>query len=114
MRTMTVPVSRPRVYLIDFEVAIGFPAECPIAQCVCTGCPLGGSFSQPEMYSRPLAPEMTTGEPYIPFKTDVWQLGTSFNDCRVGYFLCTSDPRFHFSNLTDEDRRYRSRSRRDD
>jgi hypothetical protein len=30
------------------------------------------------MYSRPLAPEMTTGEPYNPFKTDVWQLGISF------------------------------------
>ena len=83
MRTMTTPVSRPRVYLIDFEVAVEFPSDCPPAECVCTGYPLGGSFSQPEMYSRPPAPEMTTGEPYSPFKTDVWQLGISFPDFRV-------------------------------
>jgi hypothetical protein len=35
------------------------------------------------MYSRPLAPEMTTGKPYNPFKTDVWQLGISFKDFQV-------------------------------
>jgi serine/threonine protein kinase len=87
MRTSTTPVSRPRVYLIDFEVAISFPTERPLAECVCTGPPLGGSFSQPEMYSRPLAPEMTTNAPYSPFKTDVWQLGTSFWDFRVRKFL---------------------------
>ncbi|KAF8799944.1 hypothetical protein BYT27DRAFT_6845910 [Phlegmacium glaucopus] len=80
MRSMTIPVSRPRVYLIDFEVAVEFPPDCPPAECVCTGYPLGGSFSEPEMYSRPPAPEMTTSEPYSPFKTDVWQLGISFAD----------------------------------
>ena len=87
---MTIPVSRPRVYLIDFEVAIAFPADCPPAECVCTGYPLGGAFTQPEMYSRPPAPEMTTGQPYSPFKTDVWQLGISFADFRVWefFFLC--------------------------
>jgi hypothetical protein len=39
MLTMTVPVSRPRIDLIDFEVAISFPAEYPLAECVCTGPP---------------------------------------------------------------------------
>ncbi|KIM74717.1 hypothetical protein PILCRDRAFT_695592 [Piloderma croceum F 1598] len=29
MRTMSIPASRPRVYLIDFEVAVEFPEECP-------------------------------------------------------------------------------------
>jgi hypothetical protein len=71
MRSM-IPVSRPRVYsMIDFEVAVEFR---PPAECVCAG----GSFSEPEMYSRPPAPEMTTSEPYSPFKTDVWQLGIRF------------------------------------
>jgi len=80
---MTIPVSRPRVYLIDFEVAVEFPLERASGECFCTGFPLGGSFPQPEMYSRPLAPEMTTGEPYSPFKMDVWQLGISFRDLRM-------------------------------
>jgi hypothetical protein len=39
---MTIPVSRPRVYLIDFEVAVSFPAESRLAECVCTGYPVGG------------------------------------------------------------------------
>jgi hypothetical protein len=80
---MTVPVSRPRVLgyhdQIDFEVAIEFPAERPSAEYVCTGYP----FSQLEMYSRPIAPKMTTCKPYSPFKMDVWQLGISFCDFRV-------------------------------
>jgi len=90
MRSMTIPVSRPRVYLIDFEVAVEFPPDCPPEECVCTGYPSGGSFSEPEMYSRPPAPEMTTSEPYSPFKTDVWQLGISFADFRVckSFFSC--------------------------
>jgi serine/threonine protein kinase len=90
MRTMTTPVSHPHVYLIDFEVAIEFPVDCPPTELVCTGFPLGGSFPLLEMYSRPLAPEMTTGEPYSPFKTDVWQLAISFYDfrvCNLLYFL---------------------------
>ncbi|KAI0317823.1 hypothetical protein OF83DRAFT_1171676 [Amylostereum chailletii] len=82
MRTMTVPVSRPRVFLIDFEVGLEFQPDCPPASCVCIGCPLGGSFTQLDTYSRPRIPEMSSGEPYNPFKLDVWQLGNSLENFR--------------------------------
>lgn len=77
---MKISPSRPRVYLIDFEVAIQFPSECPLDQCTTTGFPLGGSFTNPATYGRPHAPEFTSGKPYSPFKLDIWQLGTSLND----------------------------------
>ncbi|KAJ6600773.1 hypothetical protein B0H10DRAFT_693677 [Mycena sp. CBHHK59/15] len=48
-RSMTIPVSRPRVYLIDFEVAVQYPSDRPATS---IGYPVGGSFLQPEMYSR--------------------------------------------------------------
>ena len=54
---MKVSLSRPRVYLIDFEVAIEFPAECPVEKRVTTGYPLGGSFPELSMYHAPRAPE---------------------------------------------------------
>jgi serine/threonine protein kinase len=111
MRTMTTPVSRPRVYLIDFEVAVEFPAELPSAECVCTGLPLGGSFPDPDMYSRLRAPEMTTGKPYNPFKTDVWQLGISFGDFRVcvlpSHVFHLLIFNFCSDHLADDDRGYR-------
>jgi hypothetical protein len=88
MLTMTVPVSRPRVYLIDFEVAVEFPAECPPAERISRGYPLGSSFPDPKMYSRPLAPEITNvDDAYSPFKLDVWQLGSSFKSFRVRILL---------------------------
>jgi hypothetical protein len=34
MHTSTISVSRPRVYLIDFEVAISFPPERPVVEYV--------------------------------------------------------------------------------
>ncbi|KAF8815276.1 hypothetical protein BYT27DRAFT_6735503 [Phlegmacium glaucopus] len=78
LATMKISPSRPRVYLIDFEVAIQFSPECPIDQCIMTGYPLGGSFTELEMYGRPHAPEFASGKAYSPFKLDVWQLGKSF------------------------------------
>ncbi|KAF8806766.1 hypothetical protein BYT27DRAFT_7100370 [Phlegmacium glaucopus] len=81
---MKISPSCSRVYLIDFEVAIEFPPECIADECVVTGYPIGGSFSQPEMYSRPHAPEFASGKAYSPFKLDVWQLGNSFSDFKVG------------------------------
>ena len=81
---MKVSFTRPRVYLIDFEVAIQFPAECPEIERVSMGPPLGGSFStEPEKYGRPHAPEFTSGIGYSPFKLDVWQLGISFSNFKV-------------------------------
>jgi len=81
---MKISPSRPRVYLVDFEVAKEFPPEYPADDCVLNGYPLGGSFTCLEMYSRPHAPEFTSGKPYSPFKLDVWQLGTSLSEFKVG------------------------------
>jgi len=80
LRTMKISFTRPRVYLIDFEVSMQFPAECPEAERVSIGFPLGGSFTEPEHYARCHAPEFATGIAYCPFKLDVWQLGISFSD----------------------------------
>ncbi|KAG6889430.1 hypothetical protein C0995_001198 [Termitomyces sp. Mi166 len=74
-----ISTSRPRVYLIDFEVAIQFPEDCPAEQRVCVGLPLGGSFPSPEMYNRQCPPEVESGKPYDPFKLDVWQLASSLH-----------------------------------
>ncbi|KAL1741436.1 hypothetical protein HDZ31DRAFT_66940 [Schizophyllum fasciatum] len=80
LRMRTVSLHTPRVYLIDFETAIQFPEGCPVDERVCTGFPLGGSVADVHTYGRPVIPEMRTGEPYNPFKLDVWQLGNSFID----------------------------------
>lgn len=34
-------------------------------------------------YSRDVPPEVKSGEPYDPFKLDVWQLGTGISDFKV-------------------------------
>ncbi|KAL1727144.1 hypothetical protein EV714DRAFT_217879 [Schizophyllum commune] len=78
--TRVVPVSRPRVYLIDFETAIEFPADCPPSERLCVGLPCINSISDADKYMPPRIPEMDTGEPYDPFKLDVWQLATSLLD----------------------------------
>ena len=81
---MKISFTRPRVYLIDFEVAIQFSAECPEAERVSIGPPLGGSFTTKlENYARRHAPEFASGIAYCPFKLDVWQLGNSFSDFKV-------------------------------
>ncbi|OJT14091.1 hypothetical protein TRAPUB_9367 [Trametes pubescens] len=78
MRARTAPISRPRVYLNDFETAVRFPLDMPAEDCVCVGLPVGPSFS--DRYCRPVPPEVQTGKPYDPFKLDVWQFSTSFAD----------------------------------
>lgn len=77
---MTVATSRPRVYIIDFEASVMFPEELPFESCVCVGVPTGGTITQ---WARALPPEVALGEPYSPFKLDVWQFGYSFTG------LCT-------------------------
>jgi hypothetical protein len=79
MRTMKVPISRPRVYLIDFETAVQFPAGCPPNERVSVGLPVPIA----EKYARPRAPEFASGEAYCPFKLDVWQLGNSLSIFKV-------------------------------
>ncbi|TRM63892.1 hypothetical protein BD626DRAFT_568504 [Schizophyllum amplum] len=81
LKTGVVPVSAPRVFLIDLETAIEFPADCPPSERTCTGLPNISSLAgDPDVYAPPRIPEMATGEPYDPFKLDVWQLATSFED----------------------------------
>ncbi|PIL24527.1 hypothetical protein GSI_14283 [Ganoderma sinense ZZ0214-1] len=72
------PISKPRVYVIDFELAIRFPLGSPKEERVCVGRPSGGSLPGPS--GRPMPPEVLSGEPYDPFKLDVWQLGDSLSD----------------------------------
>ncbi|KAK7691872.1 hypothetical protein QCA50_005276 [Cerrena zonata] len=77
LRTMTVATSRPRVYIIDFETSVAFLEELPFESCVCVGLPAGGTIC-PGKWARAVPPEVTSGEPYSPFKLDVWQFGYSF------------------------------------
>jgi hypothetical protein len=81
LRTMKVSISRPRVYLIDFETAVQFPAGCPLTERVSVGFPIA------EKYARPHAPEFASGKAYNPFKLDVWQLGYSFSEFKVRHFI---------------------------
>ena len=78
---MKVSISRPRVYLIDFETAVQFPAGCPLTERVSVGCPVA------EKYARPHAPEFAFGKAYCPFKLDVWQIGHSFSDFKVWHCI---------------------------
>ena len=80
---MKIAPSCPRVYLIDFEVAVMFPPECPADECISVGLPVGGSFPDSENYTRPCPPEVENGKSYNPFKLDVWQLALSFTEFRV-------------------------------
>ncbi|KAF8998177.1 hypothetical protein BDZ89DRAFT_970119 [Hymenopellis radicata] len=62
--------TKPRVYLIDLEFSIQFSADCPEDQRKVVGPPLDSPH-----YGAPMPPEGLNGEPYCPFKADVWQLG---------------------------------------
>ncbi|PPQ80003.1 LOW QUALITY PROTEIN: hypothetical protein CVT25_001409, partial [Psilocybe cyanescens] len=58
---------RPRVYIIDFETAVEFPTDSTDRKC-----------SDPPVilseYGRPVAPELSSGLPYCPFRLDMWQI----------------------------------------
>ncbi|KAF8958033.1 hypothetical protein BDZ97DRAFT_1906622 [Flammula alnicola] len=99
--------SRPRVYLIDFERAGSFPEDLPHEECLSTGYPLCGSLPTVGDYGRPFAPELVSGKPYSPFKSDLWQLGRSLADFRstipaideVLSDMTESDPLLRMSEL---------------
>lgn len=76
MITRRIPISRPRVFLTDFEMAHEFPPEVPNEERLLIGTPI------PD-YQRPIPPEMVSGKPYDPLKADIWQLAESFSDLRV-------------------------------
>lgn len=75
--------SRPRVYLIDFEVAVMFPDDCPPQEHICVGIPTGGSLNDETKYARPVPEEVACYRPYDPFKLDVWQFGESIKNYKV-------------------------------
>ncbi|GJE86788.1 kinase-like domain-containing protein [Phanerochaete sordida] len=78
LRSTDLQVSRPRVYIIDLETAVEFPEACPLHErrCARLKLPLG---VPPEEYARPVPPEILDGQPFDPFKVDVWQFGTGFS-----------------------------------
>ena len=76
LATMRVPLSRPRVFITDFEMAREFPLDAVPNDRLLVGPPIEG-------YQRPLAPEVASGLPYDPFKNDIWQLAESFSDFKV-------------------------------
>lgn len=76
LTTMQVPLSRPRVFLTDFEMAYEFPPDVPSEQRLLTGLP-------DEEYRRRVAPEVASGLSYDPFKSDIWQFAESFSDFKV-------------------------------
>ena len=79
-----VTVTRPRVYVTDFETAVYFPPDVPLDKRTCVGPPTAVSWpTDIREYNRPMPPEVLSGEPYDPFKLDVWQLATSLRDFKV-------------------------------
>ncbi len=86
-----IAVTRPRVYLTDFETAVYFPPKVPWEKRICVGLPSGGSFPA-EKYGRVKPPELLSDAPYDPFKLDVWQLAISFVDLtvRLGFLFSSA------------------------
>ncbi|KAF8878122.1 kinase-like domain-containing protein [Gymnopilus junonius] len=69
-------VTRPRVYVIDFESAIEFPEDSLASERLCSGVPVPPR----EIYRRRIPPELENDEPYNPFKLDIWQFGSNIHE----------------------------------
>ncbi|EIW51817.1 uncharacterized protein TRAVEDRAFT_136635 [Trametes versicolor FP-101664 SS1] len=76
-------ISRPRVFLNDFETAVHFKEDVPPHARTCVGLPLCPTFATQERYFRRVPQEVLSGRPYDPFKLDVWQFGTSLSDFKT-------------------------------
>ncbi|PPQ91203.1 hypothetical protein CVT25_001219, partial [Psilocybe cyanescens] len=61
-------MSRPCIYIIDFETTVDFLSDSIYRKS--SEFP----FNMSE-YGRPVAPELSNGQPYCPFRLDMWQLG---------------------------------------
>ena len=85
---MQVPICRPRVFLTDFEYAFEFPSDTSPSERLLTGLPV------PDYRPR-VAPEVTSGRPYDPFKADVWQLAYYFSNFDVSVLISRVDHNMH-------------------
>ena len=65
-----------RYYINDFELAVTFDPDSEPSSRTVTGFPTTGVRTGE--YGRRPAPEMLSGDPYCPFRADIWQLGTMF------------------------------------
>lgn len=86
LREGHVPVCHPRVYLIDFELAISFPQGHPPDQCVTKGTPIGdieSSRVKPQ-YNRLLPDSLAQGSTFNAYQLDVWQLSRAFSPLKAG------------------------------
>lgn len=70
-------MTRPRVYVIDFETAIDFPEDSLESERLCADFPFAL-----DQYGRHVAPEIEAMpmQPYCPFRLDMWQLGKDLHE----------------------------------
>lgn len=64
-----------------------FEEDVPAHARTCVGLPLCPGFALPERYFRRAPHEVLSGNPYDPFKLDVWQFGTSLSDFKVSVHM---------------------------
>ncbi|KAG7443937.1 uncharacterized protein BT62DRAFT_901657 [Guyanagaster necrorhizus] len=67
-----------RYYINDFETAVCFDEDSDPSSRKITGLP-NVRVGRIGEYAREYAPEMLVGDPYCPFKADVWYLGRMLN-----------------------------------
>lgn len=84
-----------RYYLIDFEFSATFAKDSDPASRTVRGLPTTGiSTDDPDVakYGRTPAKEMLTGEPYCPFRADMFQVGVMFRkEFKVHFSLSDSN-----------------------
>ena len=90
-----------RYYLIDFELSATFSKDSDAASRTVRGLPTAGiRTDDPDVakYGRIPAKEMLTGEPYCPFRADMFQVGEMF---RRLFKVYVSFPKSHMSIQSD-------------
>ena len=79
-----------RYYFIDFELGVRFSEDSKVEDRVVTGLPIRRlGLDDPDDYGRDISPEMLSGAPYDPFKTDVFQMGLMFY-----HYFCVNEHLF--------------------
>ncbi|KAL8283408.1 hypothetical protein RQP46_005818 [Phenoliferia psychrophenolica] len=69
----------PQYYINDYEWSVQFSPDSSESSMLVQGFPLQAYGITLDEYKRPIPPEVLTGEPYCPFRMDVFQLGTSLH-----------------------------------